>query len=313
VKLRVLAPAKINLTLRCLGRRPDGFTELDTTMAAIGLCDELMIEARPGTGRATLEVAGAPDVPSGDENLALRAARAVLAGRTDVDVHLRLAKAIPAGAGLGGGSSDAAAAAVGVARLIGPEARNADAAAGESQAARLAELGSDCPFFAVAASGLARCVGRGERVTPLPALRSLGVLVVTPDLVAPTARVYAEWRAREGAPNGLRELGGDPDWNAAALDELRAALVNDLEAPALRAVDGLVRWRALLDEHDLAHARLSGSGSSFFALFETVDDARAAATVVDEAAARADLAPRLVRAIGNANHAAQVLLEKRSG
>jgi 4-diphosphocytidyl-2-C-methyl-D-erythritol kinase len=296
MKLALAAPAKVNLTLRCLGRRPDGYHEVATTLCALALWDRLLLESHPGAERVALEVAGPfAGIPADATNLAARAAAGVLAhaGARKVDLALRLEKAIPPAAGLGGGSSDAAAAALGSAELLGlaPERW-------PELLPLLAGLGSDCPFFLAAReTGLARCSGRGERVEPGPAARALWALVVTPDLSAPTAAVYAAFRPADArAP----EVPEPSNWDALALDEARAALHNDLEPAALRAVPGLAAWRALLDRSDLAHARLAGSGSSFFALYRDGAEAALAARALGAAAERAGLSPRLVRAVPTA-------------
>src|SRR5690606_24338765 len=111
--LRLLPPAKLNLALRVVGRRPDGYHELETVFCAIDLCDELIARRSDGLRLTVVQESGRGlPVPDGDDNLVLRAARAVLdaLGRTDEGLEFHLVKRIPAGGGLGGGSSDAAAA-----------------------------------------------------------------------------------------------------------------------------------------------------------------------------------------------------------
>lgn len=305
MNVRLKAPAKINLNLFCLGRRPDGYHQVDTTIAAISLYDEVAVTAKPGTGQVHLEVAGAKDVPTDGKNLAFQAASAVLArsgGRQDVDIHLE--KQIPTAAGLGGGSSDAAAAALGTALATG---LGLGAARGILKV--LATLGSDCPFFLAARdTGLARCRGRGEEVTPLPALGQRGVLLVTPDVQAETQKVYHGWR-----PTDATAVDSPEDWNALSIDAARAALKNDLEGAALRSIAGLTAWRRLLDDSGLRHARLAGSGSSFFALFASVRDAQNAEALLKGKAARNGLRPRLIRALRTVPRSIEVLQEKRSG
>ena len=302
MKVSLRAPAKVNLSLHVLGRRPDGYHAVRTTLLAVDLADRLELRARAGSGRVSLEVSGDPSVPADGTNLAARAAAAVLvrAGSPEVDLELLLAKAIPAAAGLGGGSSDAAAAALGAARALG--------LAHPDLGALLAELGSDCPFFASAPSGFARCTGRGELVEPLGAPPPFSLLLVTPALAAPTARVYAAWRPADAGGDA-----GSDDWTGLRMDEARALLVNDLEPAALRAVPGLASWRALLDGRGLGHARLAGSGSSFFALFAELDEARDAAGALATDAARSGLGVRLCRAVRAAGHGALVVSEKSSG
>lgn len=288
--VRVLAPAKVNPHLAVLGRRPDGYHELDTTMLAIELCDvlEVRLRERPGVELDVHGPQASADVPLDASNLVWRAAERVLSlaggGAAAAGVALRLEKRIPSRAGLGGGSSDAAAAAVGVRRALGSEL-------GDAELARvLSELGSDCAFFVLAGNtGHARCTGRGEIVRTLPVdERIRSVVVLTPALESPTAAVYRalaeSLSARERAPTvadvGLADAG--------ALRALR----NDLEEPALRVVEGLSAWRELLDRSGGSHFRLSGSGSSFFGLFHDAPRARRASEFLAAAAAREGLALR---------------------
>ena len=183
--LRVLAPAKINLTLEILGRRDDGYHDLDTVMTAIDLADTVRL--RPAAA-LDVRLSGryAPAV-EGERELAAEAAKALAAaaGR-EPDVSIEVEKAIPVAAGLGGGSSDAAAVLRGLDRLWGlgwPAERLAEVGA---------QLGSDVPFFLH--GGSARCTGRGEIVEPLRDLRPLRLLVLVPPVPSPpnkTAQRFA--------------------------------------------------------------------------------------------------------------------------
>src|SRR3954469_7342886 len=153
--VEVLAPAKLNLFLEVLGRRPDGYHEVETLMVAVDLFDRLTFRESP-SGEITLRCDD-PGLPTGSENLAVRAAERLRdeSGRR-LGAHIDLHKSIPAGAGLAGGSSDAAAALAGLDRLWDLKTR-------PDRLATLASgLGSDVPFFLKA--GAAICRGRGERV-----------------------------------------------------------------------------------------------------------------------------------------------------
>jgi 4-diphosphocytidyl-2-C-methyl-D-erythritol kinase len=181
----VLAPAKLTLTLRVTGVRPDGYHELEAEMVTLSLADELVFEE----GEASVVVAGEPesqsrvgDLPAPADNLILRALE--VCGRT---AAVRLKKRIPLRGGLGGGSADAAA----VLRWAG---------CGDLLVA--ARLGSDVPFCVV--GGRARVEGAGERITPLP-FESRDYLLLLPPFGVDTARVYRAWDAdpRTGAPNAL--------------------------------------------------------------------------------------------------------------
>ncbi len=314
--VRVLAPAKINLTLELRGRRADGFHELRTHLLALELADELRVATRPGEGVA-LEVSGlgaGGEVPGDEENLAWRAAAVALAAAREaglargVGLTVELVKRIPAQAGLGGASSDAAAALAASAAVLGLDLAGAERAEWAREA--LAELGSDCPFFLeAAATGLALCEGRGERVRPVAA-ESVGdwsVVLVTPEPGCPTGLVYAALEAAE--------CDGEPDAATQALPagpaaRARGALANDLEPAALRAVPALGAWRELLDGAGAAHFRLAGSGSSFFGLYDGAGEARAALAGVEAAAATAGLALRAALVTRPARHGVRLTSEE---
>lgn len=284
------APAKVNLVLEVLGRRADGYHELWTWMLALDLEDEVRVrridasEARgpAGTTRTSAAIvltvsgpAATPDVRADDSNLVFRAARAVLerAGGAN-GVALELVKRIPSQSGLGGASADAAAAVLACERAL-----EFDLGAAE-RVALLARLGSDCAFFAGAPAGLALCGGRGEELRATPSsVPSWHVVVLVPAVRCPTPAVYAELARRLsplGAPPRL-----PPDWLALPAAEARPFLLNRLETAALAVAPELVRWRALLDAIDGAHARLTGSGSAFFALFDERAEADAFGAAVE--------------------------------
>ncbi|MGH9043665.1 MAG: 4-(cytidine 5'-diphospho)-2-C-methyl-D-erythritol kinase [Acidimicrobiales bacterium] len=192
---RVQAPAKLTLSLRVLGLRPDGFHELDAEMVAIDLADVLEIDPS-GEGLTIVAGEGASDLEGGPSNLITRALRAV-----DKTAHVRLVKAIPVGGGLGGGSTDAAA--------ILRWARCSDLAVALS-------LGSDVPFCLL--GGRARVTGVGEVVEPLADLEKTFTLLVPPVHVD-TAAVYAAWDHLDDELRG----GEDPQGNDLVEATLRTA------------------------------------------------------------------------------------------
>jgi 4-diphosphocytidyl-2-C-methyl-D-erythritol kinase len=263
------APAKVNLALRLLARRADGYHELDTWMLALAWGDTLILRRRPEPG-LSLSVHGrfaSADIPADARNLAWRAVELVLArARPQHGIAIELAKAVPSQAGLGAGSADAAAAWLGAERLLGLKSPPALAQA------ELATLGSDCVFFALAQeSGLAHCTGRGDEVAEEPLLdekrrTARHVAILVPTVACPTGAVYRAVAQLSPGPVPRRSAS---DWFERPLPELRAALANDLEAAALAAVPELVPWRAALDQSAAAHWRLSGSGSAFFTLHES--------------------------------------------
>ena len=157
-RMQLSAPAKINLSLRVLNRRADGFHEIETLIAPISLADELILEKIEG-GQGIQFRCDDPSVPGGEENLVVRAARAFFE-RTGIpaDVRIDLKKRIPHGAGLGGGSSDAASALMGLNELFKSSLpRETLAKLGEN-------IGSDVPVFIYQSAAL--CRGRGEWVSP---------------------------------------------------------------------------------------------------------------------------------------------------
>jgi 4-diphosphocytidyl-2-C-methyl-D-erythritol kinase len=281
-RVTVRAPAKVNLALAVLGRRPDGYHEIDTVMMALELGDVLVAEAAGEECTLTVRGPAAAGVPEGAANLALRGALAVreLAlrrGRRPAGVRLVLEKHVPAEAGLGGGSSDAAAAAFACARLWDLDPDDTEVLGAVSA------LGSDCAFFLAArASGLARCTGRGERVESLPPLElPWSLALVTPSFGCSTAAAYGAHLHRP-AREPRRPL--DPRVLATAtLEEARALLANDLAPAAERAQPELASFRAHLDERAPGAFRLAGSGSSCFGFFADERAARAALARVDDA------------------------------
>ncbi len=251
--MRVLCPAKLNLVLAVLGKRPDGFHELDTVMCRVDLCDEL--ELAPAEDGISLEVAGPADVPRDESNLAWAAAKAYLRiARSPAGLAIRLRKRIPAGAGLGGGSSDAAGVLAGCRELLGP------LPVGREDELAL-RLGSDVPFFLDAQAARAR--GRGEFLESVRAKGEWSWVLVFPGVSCSTARVYAEWRPEDGRPRDVTGLvraleAGDP---AAA----GACLGNDLHAPCARLYPRVAEAARALERLGWP-ASLSGSGSTLFAL-----------------------------------------------
>jgi 4-diphosphocytidyl-2-C-methyl-D-erythritol kinase len=252
--VRLWAPAKMNLFLEVLGKRPDGYHELATLMVAVNLYDTLDIKEDPaGADRLRCDH---PELSTGPDNLVCRAidlVRRHSGRRTSVDV--RLWKRIPLAAGLAGGSSDAAATLVGLNCLwrLGWD---------RAVLARLgAELGSDVPFFFSAPA--AWCTGRGERVEPLPLGRPLDFVLASPAVGLSTARVFGALelpaQPRNGAEVRRAAAAGD-------VEELGRQLHNRLQPAAERlcpAVAGLVERLAGLGP---AGRLMTGSGSSVFAL-----------------------------------------------
>ena len=270
--LAVACPAKVNLGLRVVGRRPDGYHELDTVFQAIGLEDQL--EAGPA-GEFGL-ACDAPGVPLDETNLVLRAARllAEWSGKRGLGASFVLRKTIPAGGGLGGGSSNAAGALLLCERLwclgLGPGAL----------APLAARLGADVPFFLL--GGTARGRGRGDLLEPLTFAGARPVVLGCPPFGIATSEVYRELGARlTGAGIGVSlPLPSAHKWPAG---KDFGSLVNDLERVVFPKWPELERFRDALGEGGARIALLSGSGSTVFGVFEGVS---AAASVAERLKAR---------------------------
>lgn len=245
MKLVAEAFAKVNRSLVVLGKRPDGYHELDTLFQAVGLTDRLTFEESDGL---TLDVDD-PSIPAGPENLVLRAARA-LGEATGVRPRaaITLEKRIPSGGGLGGGSADAAVTLLGLSALWELDLPL------ERLARVGGALGSDVPFFLH--GGTARGLGRGERIVPLPDLPPQAVVLVMPPFPVSTPAVFRrlEAPAWDGGGGAVPDAGDAPDRND--LEPAAEALF-----PALRDV------REALQRAGAIRARLSGSGSTVFGLY----------------------------------------------
>ena len=264
--LRLLAPAKINLALEVLGRRPDGYHELDTVLTTIDLADELRLATHAGLD-VRLAGAGGDEIDPAEE-LCGRAARALAdAAARAPDARIEVTKRIPVAAGLGGGSSDAAAVLRGLNmlwELHWPVERLEEVAT---------QLGSDVPFFLH--GGTARCTGRGEIVEPLRDLRPLRLLVLLPPTAAPPGKT-----ARRFGALVERDFGEGEHSRRTAQRIARGApppardLVNAFEAVVERSDSELVAHYAAYGAAGARQLHLCGAGSAVY-LFVT-EDARVA-------------------------------------
>ena len=289
-----LAPAKLNLTLAVVGRRPDGYHALHSVMVPLALADRLSVAALPA-GEDTLRSEGFDPGPAAD-NLVLRAIaltrEAVRAQRAAPPLACRLDKRVPVAAGLAGGSSDAAAAIGGAL-----EAWGADLDAERRYAIAL-RLGSDVPFFLVEAAALVE--GRGERVTPLHGVRDApdgvqhrpGILLVTPAVPAHTAAVFAAWSegamnepgvARRTSEHFASEFGSGLTIRALLERAGVLASANDLWPAAAAVVPGLASLRRALTRLLTRPIGLSGSGPTLWALYPSPGEAESAAATVEAA------------------------------
>jgi 4-diphosphocytidyl-2-C-methyl-D-erythritol kinase len=252
------APAKLNLMLHVVGRRPDGYHELQTVFQLIDLCDRLEIEVRDdGVISRPRGPAGVPEC----DDLVVRAARALQAATgSRLGAEISIKKSIPIGGGLGGGSSDAATALVALNRMWGT-GLSAD---------RIAEigvkLGADVPIFVTGRSAWAE--GVGEKLTPVSLGTDSWFLVIFPGVSVPTAAVFQAAELTRNSPpttmRGFLETGGRNDCEAVVRARFPAVA---------EALDWLARH---------GPARLTGTGSCVFAKYARVEDAeRVAARVPD--------------------------------
>lgn len=259
-RLVVLAPAKINLHLEVLGKRPDGYHELETLMVAIDRFDELRFEERPDGDRLTCDQ---PGLTMGDDNLVTKALALVRreTGRT-TGISIALTKRTPMEAGLAGGSSDAAAALAGL---------NAWWNLGWDPA-RLAELGaslgSDVPFFF--ATPAAVCRGRGEIVTPCRIGKPLHLVVVKPNEGLSTAAVFGRLRIDEAKRSVKPVTDALEEGDIARVGSL---LFNRLEGPAFAMNPKVAELRGLLARESRSAALMTGSGSAVYALCDSRNSA----------------------------------------
>lgn len=262
------APAKVNLHLEVLARRPDGFHDLETLMVAVNLFDTL--EFRPAD-RLSLDCTD-PALPTGPDNLVLKAA-AALARRTGhaAEAAIHLAKCIPQRAGLGGGSSDAAAALLGLNELWGLGLTN------DKLSAVAAEVGSDVAFFLHAPA--AWCTGRGEVVTPVPLGRRLHLVLVCPVDGLSTAVVFGALRVPDRPRHGTAIRSAVEAGDVAAVGHL---LFNRLQGPAEALCPPIKAIYDRLAAHQPAGCLMSGSGSTLFALCDGRADAVRLAEVLRE-------------------------------
>ena len=268
--MQVIAPAKINLSLRVLGRRSDGFHEIETLIVPISLCDEIKIE-RSGNQ----EIAFRCDdlsVPKGEDNIVVRGANLFFQEtKITSGISIVLKKRIPHGAGLGGGSSDAASTLLALNELFETNLPL------EALGKMAGMIGSDVPFFI--SQSAAVCKGRGELVSPTRLRERLLVLLLKPAFGVPTQWAYSRWR-------DSREIPG-VSYASQALDS--QTFVNDLERPVFEKFVFLAQLKMwLLKQPEVGVALMSGSGSTVFAVIRDHADVNPLAT-----RAKAELDPEL--------------------
>ncbi|MGH7886515.1 MAG: 4-(cytidine 5'-diphospho)-2-C-methyl-D-erythritol kinase [Candidatus Binatia bacterium] len=263
--MKIRAPAKINLSLRVVGRRADGYHLLDTIMVPVSLYDDVKIRTLRGVadkktnGGPLVKVrCDHPLVPDGKRNLVYRAARLILAkakSRHAIEIFIR--KRIPVGAGLGGGSTDAAATLVGLNRLLklGFSAKQLEHLG--------LTLGADVPFFIRGRPARAR--GIGERLRPLGPIARRWLVILYPGFPVSTAWVYRNLLAKLTKPSVNTSIASllTGDGN------LAATLVNDLESVTLGRYPKIGLLKRKLLAAGATGSLMSGSGSSVFGVFDS--------------------------------------------
>jgi 4-diphosphocytidyl-2-C-methyl-D-erythritol kinase len=262
----VFAPAKLNLFLKILGKRGDGYHELETLMVSVGLYDTLVFSDDPSGAVQLLCRDGGPqqgrafsrELPgTGSDNLVVQAATLLKQiSRTSHGARIELVKRIPMAAGLAGGSSDAAAALWGLNRLWDLRLSIADLTI------LAARLGSDIPFF-LSSSSAAICRGRGEMVEPLALAARLWFVIARPPTGLSTAEVYRHCRASSiawtaGDLAKRLSCGGPP--------ALASLFHNGLQEPAERLNADVTRLKRAFARQPFAGHIMSGSGTSYFGL-----------------------------------------------
>lgn len=262
--IRLRAFAKINLGLKIVGKRPDGYHEIRTVFQTVGLCDRLEISLARGRGGIVVECNDAT-IPAGRGNLVYRACESWKRARGFRGaIRVLLAKRIPAGAGLGGASSDAAATLLGLERLTGDRTEPAE------RFRLAARLGSDVPFFLW--GGRALGIGRGEEIYPLPDFPRRHCLIVFPGFSVSTAEAYHE--AGRYASRRLTESYKDPKMKALGARppfslEHGEPAENDFERVVFARWPELAGLKRQLIRAGAETASLTGSGSAIFALFDS--------------------------------------------
>jgi 4-diphosphocytidyl-2-C-methyl-D-erythritol kinase len=259
------APAKINLWLKVLGKRDDGFHAVETRMCPVAIADEVSVQLLPD-GEPTRLSCSDPSLPVDESNLALKALRAF---EQRSGIHrswaIHLEKRVPSGAGLGGGSSDAAAVLRGLNQL------NGSPLSVDDLCAVAGTIGSDIPFFIHGCT--CDATGRGEVVVPVDFPHRLTVLLIKPPFGVPTPWAYKQWQTSKELP-GVRYSPQDCTWGE---------MVNDLERPVFAKhmlLPALKTW--LLQQEETMAALMSGSGSTMFAIVRDESAGTALASRVRE-------------------------------
>lgn len=262
--------AKINWTLRVIGKRSDGFHELFTVFQTVSLCDTIHF-AEFGTLELTCSD---ENVPTDERNLIVKAAKALLrSAGIDKGARIHLEKHIPSPGGLGGGSSNAAVALIGLCRLW-------DLTLRESELHEIAvSLGSDVPFFLC--GGTALGTGRGELIEALADAHEANMLIVTPNIAVSTPEAFARLKASTLTSGELESTLTVCRNEVGNFDPRHSVLINDFSGTVFSAFPEIKRVKDTLLELGAVTAALSGSGASVFAIFDKKETRQAAEKALD--------------------------------
>lgn len=255
------APAKINYLLDVIRKRPDGYHDLRMIMQRVNLCDEITITLTDTPGISV--ECGSNAVPDGPENIAWKAARLMLdRSEPGVGAAIRITKNIPVAAGLGGGSSDAATVLMGMNEMLGLGLSDQELmVVGRT-------LGADVPFFIFKKAALAE--GIGDQFTALPNMPKCSVLLVNPGIPVSTAWVYQSLQLTNNRTlNKLPKFFG-------SIDDIVSMLSNDLEAVTIPAFPEIADLKRRMLAHGARGSMMSGSGSTVFGIFDTIETAETA-------------------------------------
>jgi 4-diphosphocytidyl-2-C-methyl-D-erythritol kinase len=257
--------AKINLMLRVLGKREDGFHEIFSVFQTVSLCDRLTFSESEGLDLTCDD----PAIPTDDRNLIIKAAKKLQAETaTKAGARIHLEKMIPSPGGLGGGSSNAATALIGLMRLWGVQLQP------EQLTAISAELGSDVPFFLC--GGTAIGTGRGEIIEPAEQIDEQNIVVINPDVAVSTKEAYDAMAAASLTSADTNRILRVCRLEAGSLDLHHTVLINDFERSIFAGHPEVKRVKDTLLELGAVNAAMSGSGASVFAVFDKKETRQAA-------------------------------------
>ena len=268
--LTLAAPAKINVILKVISRRTDGYHELETIMHTISLADQIHVGTTPGG--ITVE-SNSSAIPAGQDNLAYRAAALYMERTgTKAGVKIFIEKNIPVGAGLAGGSTDAAAVLKALEYLF-----PARLAPGELQS-MAAVIGSDVAFCLQEGTAIAR--GRGELLTPLDDRGPmLDLVLVVPDFQVSTAEVYQAYEVSHDHQN-IETAAFVDAWRNRDISSMAPLIYNDLEAVSLTKHNEIGQIKTGLKQAGALNALMSGSGPAVFGIFIDPATAEKAANIM---------------------------------